>query len=144
VAADVRRLTNVSESQYQAIPPARVASSEIWYVYAAATLLIGWAALVLAVWISVDDFGPPFRRAMIPVALELAVGAGLLLRRRWGWILGIVTSILLIAEGLRRVIVVSDREWVLFATWMLHYFLPRLVLLVVLLPSRARRAFLGE
>jgi hypothetical protein len=100
--------------------------------------------VVLSAWLTLKEFGPLFWKAMVAVALELAVGAGLLLRRRWAWFLDIATSVFLIEEGLRRVIVVSDREWVVLAAWMLHYFIPALLLLVVLLPSRARRGFLGE
>jgi len=134
----------MSGPRYQALPPARITSSEIWYVYIAAILLIGWAALVLAAWISLEDFGPLFWRAMIPVGLELAVGAGLLLWRRWGWVLGIGTAIFLVAEGLRRVLSDPGAEFIVLLAWMIHYFIPAIVLFVCLLPGRARRAFLGE
>jgi len=116
-----------------------------WYVYVAATLLIGWAALVLSVWVSTQDFGPYFWRAMIPVGLELATGAGLLLHRRWGWVLGIVTPVILVEEGLRRIIFYGPvGEPIVLVGWMIHYFIPAIVLLVCLLPRRARRAYLGE
>jgi hypothetical protein len=81
---------------------------------------------------------------MIPVALELVTGAGLLFRRRWARVLGILTSVVLIEEGLRRVIFGPDREWIVLFTWTIHYFVPAIVILVCLLPGRARRAPLGE
>jgi hypothetical protein len=120
-----------------------------WYVYLAAILLIGWAALVLtlvlSVWVSLEDFGPLFRRAMIPIGLELATGAGLLLHRRWGWVLGIATSVFLLEEGLRRAVFGgTDRESIVLFESGIHYFIPAIVLLVCLLPRRARRAYLGE
>jgi hypothetical protein len=123
---------------------AKDASVVPWYVYLAAILLLGWAALVLSVWLSLKDFGPLFWRAIVPVGLELATGAGLLLHRRWGWVLGIATSVFLLEEGLRRVIFGPDREWIVLFTWMIHYFIPAIVLLVCLLPGRSRRAFLGQ
>jgi hypothetical protein len=58
--------------------------------------------------------------------------------------LGIVTAVFLIEEGLRRVIFGPDREWIVLFTWMIHYFIPAIVLLVCLLPSQARHAFLGK
>jgi hypothetical protein len=49
---------------------------------------------------------------MIPVALELVTGAGLLLRRRWAWILGVTTAVVFVAEGLRRLVFVHfEYEW---------------------------------
>jgi hypothetical protein len=77
---------------------------------------------------------------MIPVGLELAVGIGLLFHRRWGWVLGIGTSIFFVEEGLR--LVLTDGYMLL--AWTIYYFIPATVLLVCLLPRRARRAYLGE
>lgn len=134
----------MSAVQSQASQPPRVDRDVPWYVYLAAVLLIGWAALVLSFWVSQEDFGLYFWRAMIPVGLELATGAGLLLHRRWGWLLGIATSVFLLEEGLRRVVFGPDREWIVLFAWMIHYFIPAIVLLVCLLPSKARHAFLGK
>jgi hypothetical protein len=135
----------VSAVQSHAAKPQRGDRDVPRYVYVAAILLIGWAALVLTVLASMKQFGPFFWRAMIPVGLELATAAGLLLHRRWGWCLGITTSVFLVEEGLRRVILVgSDLQLVVLFAWMIHYFIPAIVLLVCLLPSRARIAFLGE
>ena len=59
-------------------------------------------------------------------------------------VLGITTSVVLVEEGLRRVILVGpDRQWIVLFAWMIHYFIPAIVLLVCLLPSKARHAFLG-
>ena len=134
----------MSGLQSQAAHPSNVAGSVPWYVYLAAVLLLGWGTLVLSVWVSLRDFNSHWTGLMIPPALELVTGAGLLLRRRWAWALGIVTSVFLVEEGLRRVIFGPDRELIVLFTWTIHYFIPAIVLLVCLLPSRARRAFLGE
>jgi hypothetical protein len=145
VAADVRRLTYVSAVQSQATQSPDVDRRVPWYVYLVATLLLGWGTLVLSVWVSLKDSDySRWARVMIPVALELVTGAGLLFRRRWAWVLGILTSVVLIEEGLRRVIFGPDREWIVLFTWSIHYFIPAIVILVCLLPGRARRAFLGE
>jgi hypothetical protein len=114
-------------------------------VYLVAILLLGWGTLVLSVWVSLKDSNnSQWARVMIPVALELVTGAGLLFRRRWAWVLGILTSVFLIEEGLRRVIFGPDRELIVLFAWTIHYFIPAMVILVCLLPGRARRAFLGE
>jgi hypothetical protein len=97
---------------------------------------------VLLARIAEGEFGPAFWKAMIPVALELAVGVGLLRGRRWGWVLGFATSVVLIEEGLRRIVFVRGEYVVLVA--LVHYLVPAIVILVALLPGRARRAFLGE
>ena len=79
---------------------------------------------------------------MVPVGLELAVGAGLLFRRRWAWLLGVTTAVVYVAEGLRRLLFVQfEYEWAVALT---SYFVPAIVILVALFPGRARRAFLGE
>jgi hypothetical protein len=142
MAAEVRRLTNVSEPQYQAIPPARVASRELWYVYVTAILLIGWGLVVLSAWISRQEFDLLFWRSMVPVGLELTIGVGLLFRRRWAWVLGIATSVIFIALGLREIVFIRG-EYVVIAA-LVRYLVPAIVILVALLPGRARRAFLGE
>jgi hypothetical protein len=131
----------VSAIQSQALP-ARIGSRVPWYVYVGAILLLGWAALVLIAFLSLEEFGLHFWKAMIPVALELAIGLGLLLRRRWGWFLGVTTSVVFIAEGVRRIVFVRGEYVVLDA--LTHYLVPAIVILVCLLPSKARRAFLGE
>ena len=107
-----------------------------------AILLLGWGLVVLWAFLSLsDEFGPRFWRAMVPMGLELAIGAGLLLRRRWAWVLGIVTSVVFIGEGLRRLLFVRlEYEWLVALT---DYLVPALVMLGCLLPARARRAFLG-
>jgi len=104
--------------------------------------LAGWAAVVLIAWLSLEDFSPLFWRSMIRVGLELAVAAGLLLHQRWGWVLGIVTAVFLVGEGLSGVASLRGAEFVVLVGWMLHYFIPAIVLLVCLLPARARRAYL--
>lgn len=58
--------------------------------------------------------------------------------------MGILTSVVLIEEGLRRVVFGPDRELIVLFSWTIHYFIPAIVILVCLLPGRARRAFLGE
>lgn len=68
----------------------------------------------------------------------------LLFGRRWAWVLGILTSVVLIEEGLRRVVFGPDRELIVLFSWTIHYFIPAIVILVCLLPGRARRAFLRE
>ena len=79
---------------------------------------------------------------MIPVALEVVTGAGLLFRRRWAWILGVTTAVVFVAEGLRRLLFVHfEYEWTVA---LIDYFAPAIVILVALLPGRARRAFLDE
>jgi len=142
VAAHVRRITIVSVPQSQAIPPVGVAPRVPWYVYAAAILLLGWAFVLLIAWLSLERFDLLFWRAMVPVTLELAIGCGLLLRRRWGWLLGVATAVLFIVDGLHSIIFVRGEYVVLVA--LIHRLVPATVILVALLPGRARRAFLGE
>lgn len=84
-AAGVHEEAIVSAIQSQATPPASIAPRAPWYVYVGAILLVGWGSLVLSAFLSLKEFGPLFWKAMIPVALELAIGLGLLLRRRWAW-----------------------------------------------------------
>ena len=109
-----------------------------------AILLLGWGTLLLSAWVStaLRDFNAHWARVMIPVALELVTGAGLLFRPRWAWVVGILTSAILVAEGLRRLLFVHvNIEW---AVALIYYFAPAIVILVALLPGRARRAFLVE
>jgi hypothetical protein len=111
-------------------------------VYLVAIVLLGWSTLVLSTLASEKDFDYPFWRVMVPVALQIAIGCGLLFRRRWAWILGVTTAVVFVAEGLRRLLFVHfDYEW---AVALIDYFAPAMVILVCLLPGRARRAFLGE
>jgi hypothetical protein len=144
VAADVRRLANVSAVQPQAAQPAKVSPTIPWYVYVAALLLVGWVSFLLSVWISEWPLVPGFLTTAIyfRMALELTIGVGLLFRRRWAWVLGVVTSVVYIGEGLRQIIFVRGEYVVIDA--FIHYLVPALVILVALLPGRARRAFLGE
>ena len=142
VAAEVHRITYMSGLQSQAIPPGRVAPRVPWYVYAAAILLLGWAFVLLIAWLSLERFDPLFWRAMVPVTLELAIGCGLLLRRRWGWLLGVATAVLFVVDGLHSIIFVRGEYVVIDA--LVHRLVPATVILVALLPGRARRAFLGE
>jgi hypothetical protein len=132
----------VTAPQYEAIPAARPASSEIWYVYLAAILLISWSTLVLWELISLRRFDFTFWRAVVPFAVELVIGFGLLFRRRWAWIVGVSTAVVFIAEGFRRLLFVHfEYEW---AVALIDYLVPAIVILVCLLPGRARSAFLGE
>jgi hypothetical protein len=142
LAADVHEEATVSAIQSQATPPASSAPRAPWYVYVGAILLVGWGSLVLSAFLSLNEFGPHLWNAMVPVALELAIGLGLLLRQRWAWVLGIATSVVFIAEGVRRIVFVHGEYVVLDA--LTHYLVPALVTLVCLLPGRARHAFLGE
>jgi hypothetical protein len=132
----------VSGLQYQPTPSA-LEPRVPWYVYVSALLLLGWGSLVLIEWVSMEQgSGPWFWRVMGPVAVELAIGAGLLFRKRWAWVLGIATSVVFIAEGLRRLIFVRvEYEWLVV---LVDYSIPAIVMLVCLLPARARRAFLSE
>ena len=132
----------MSSIQSDGIPRARIKPRVPWHVYVAAILLLGWGSLVLSAFLSLKEFGPHLWKAMVPVALELVIGCGLLLRRRWAWFLGVTTSVVFIAEGLRRIIFVRGEYVVLDA--FAHYLVPALVILVCLLPGRSRRAFLGE
>jgi hypothetical protein len=142
VAADVHRIADMSGLQSQAIPPARVAPGVPWYVYTTAILLLGWAFVLLIAWLSLERFDILFWKAMVPVTLELAIGCGLLLRRRWGWLLGVATAVLFIVDGLHSIVFVRGEYVVLDA--LVHRLVPAGVILVALLPARARRAFLGE
>lgn len=132
----------MSGLQYQAIPPARVGPRVPWYVYAAAILLLSWAFVLLIAWLSLETFDPLFWKAMVPVALELAIGCGLLLRRRWGWLLGVATAVLFTLNGLHSIIFVRGEYVVIDA--LIHRLIPATVILVCLLPRKARRAFLEE
>jgi hypothetical protein len=78
----------------------------------------------------------------MPGSMRFAIGLGLILRRRWAWFLGVTTSVVFIAEGVRRIVFVRGEYVVLDA--LTHYLVPAIVILVCLLPSKARRAFLGE
>jgi len=139
--ADVQEEANVSSIQSQALP-ARIGSRVPWYVYVGAILLLGWGALVLIAFLSLEEFRLHFWKAMVPVALELAIGLGLLLRGRWAWVLGVTTSVVFIAEGVRQIVFVRGEYVVLDA--LTHYLVPAIVILVCLLPLKARRAFLGD
>jgi len=132
----------VSGLQYQPTPSA-LEPRVPWYVYVSALLLLGWGSLVLIEWVSLEQgFGPLFWRVMSPVAVELAIGAGLLFRKRWAWVLGTATSAVFIAEGLRRLIFVRvEYEWLVV---LVDYLIPAIVMLACLLPARARHAFLRE
>ena len=74
--------------------------------------------------------------------LRGSIGCGLLLRRRWAWLLGVATAVLFIVNGLHSIIFVRGEYVVLDA--LVHRLVPATVILVALLPGRARRAFLGE
>ena len=139
--ADVQEETIVSAIQSQALP-ARMGSRVPWYVYVGAILLLGWGALVLSAFLSLKEFDPHFWKAMVPVALEIAIGLGLILRRRWAWFLGVATSVVFIADGVRRIVFVRGEYVVLDAV--IHYLVPAIVILVCLLPLNARLAFLGK
>ena len=132
----------MSVTRSPATPPASIAPRVPRYVYVGAILLVGWGSLVLSAFLSLKEFGPHFWRAMAPVALELAIGLGLLLRRRWAWALGVTTSVIFIAEGVRRIVFVRGEYVVLDA--LIHYLAPAVVILACLLPGTARRAFLGD
>jgi hypothetical protein len=107
-----------------------------------AILLIGWGALALLMLVSLRDFDYPFWRAIVAVALQIVIGCGLLFRRRWAWVLGVTTGVVYVAEGFGRLLFVHfEYEW---ATALTSYLMPAIVILVALLPGRARRAFLGE
>ena len=113
-----------------------------WYVYLVAILLLGWGTLVLSTLVSERDFHYSFWRTIVPVVLEIAIGCGLVFRRRWAWILGVTTAVVFIGEGLRRFLVVHfEYEW---AVALIDFFAPAIIILVCLLPRRARRAFLGD
>ena len=132
----------MSAVQSQAAQPQRVHRRVPWYVYLVAILLLGWSMLVASTLVSEKDFDYPFWRVMFPVALQIAIGCGLLFRRRWAWILGVATAVVFFADGLRRLLFVHfEYEWAVALT---DYFAPAIVIFVCLLPGRARRAFLGE
>ena len=133
----------MSRLQYQATPSSAFEPRVPWYVYVLALLLLGWGSLFLIEWVSLGQgFGPLFWRVMSPVAVELAIGAGLLFRKRWAWVLGIATSVVFIAEGLRRLIFIRvEYEWLVV---LVDYLIPAIVMLACLLPARARHAFLRE
>ena len=65
-----------------AAQPPKVDRRVPWYVYLAAILLLGWSTLVVSTLVSEKDFDYPFWRVMVPVALQIAIGCGLLFRRR--------------------------------------------------------------
>jgi hypothetical protein len=144
VAADVRRLNDVSAVQPQATQPPRVDGRVPWYVYVAALLLLGWVSLLLSVFISEWPLVPGFLTTAIyfRMALELTIGVGLLFRSRWAWVLGVTTSAVFIGEGLRSIMFLRG-EYVVIGAFV-QYLVPAFVILVALLPGRARRAFLGE
>ena len=83
----------------------------------AAILLLGWVSLLLSMFISEWPLVPGFLTTAIylRMALELAIGVGLLFRRRWAWVLGVVTSVVYIGEGLRQIIFVRGEYVVLEA-----------------------------
>jgi hypothetical protein len=131
----------VSAIRTPSIPPASTAPDVPWYVYATAILLLGWASVLQLGWLSLKEFGPLFWEAMVPVTLELAIGWGLLRRRRWGWMLGIATALLFIADGLRLIIFVPGEYVVITA--LVHRLIPAAVILVCLCPEGRDGAFLA-
>ena|SRR5438552_11284841 len=133
----------MSAVQPQVAQPPRVDGRVPWYVYVAALLLLGWVSFLLSVFISEWPLVPGFLTTAIyfRMALELTIGVGLLFRRRWAWVLGVTTSVVFIGEGLRLIIFVRGEYVVIDA--FIHYLVPALVILVALLPGKARRAFLG-
>ena len=142
LAAGTDEVAIVSVTRSPATPPASIAPRVPRYVYVGAILLVGWGSLVLSAFLSLKEFGPHFWRAMAPVALELAIGLGLLLRRRWAWVLGVATSVVFSVEGVRRIVFVRGEYVVLDS--LIHLLVPAVVILAALLPGRARGAFLGE
>jgi hypothetical protein len=88
------------------------------------------------------NFDYPFWRATVAVALQIASGCGLLVRRRWAWILGVTAAVVFVAEGLRRLLFVHfEYEW---AIALVYYCAPAIFILVCLLSCSVWRAFLGE
>jgi hypothetical protein len=131
----------VSAVQSQAAQQPKVDTRVPRYVYLAAILLLGWGMLVLS-WFVSTDFHYSYWRTLVPVVLEITIGCGLLFRRRWAWILGVTTAVVALVEGFRRLLFVHfEYEW---AVALMDYFAPAMIILVCLLPSRARRAFLGK
>jgi hypothetical protein len=111
-----------------------------WYVYAVAILLLGWAALRLVVWFSMTEEGSRYLEEMFRIGLDLAIGFGLLLRRRSAWVLGVVVSVITTGVGLLGLIVERNREYgLLYAST--AYLIPGILVLVVLLTPAARRAY---
>jgi len=111
-----------------------------WYVYAVAILLLGWAALRLVVWFSMTEEGFRYLEEMFRIGLDLAIGVGLLLRRRSAWVLGVVVSVITTGVGLLGVIVEGNQEYgLLYAST--AYLIPGILVLVVLLTPAARRAY---
>jgi hypothetical protein len=111
-------------------------------VYLAAILLIGWG--VSRPFRAGLEEGPRplFLESHGPFALELVIGFGLLFHRRWAWVLGVTAAVVFVAEALRRLLFVHfEYEWTVV---LIVYSAPAIVILVGLLPRRARRAFLGE
>src|SRR5437773_4296177 len=137
----VRKLTDVSAVQSRAAQPPKVERHVPWFVHLLAILLLGWNTLVLSTLVSERDFDPSFWRVLVPAAVQITIGCGLLLRRRWAWILGVTTAALFVVEGLRRLLFVHfEYGW---AIALVDFLVPAILILVCLLPGRARRAFLG-
>ena len=111
-----------------------------WYVYGVAILLLGWAALRLVVWLSMTEEGSRYLEVMFRIGLDVAIGVGLLLRRRWTWVLGVVVSAITTGVGLLGVIVQGNQEYKLLYV-STAYLIPGILVLVVLLSPAARRAY---
>jgi len=73
------------------------------------------------------------------VAIDVTIGVGLLLRRQWAWVLGVVVSAVAIGVGLLWAIFGNGEYKVLAA--LIDDLLPGIILLVPLLTTNARRAF---
>jgi len=111
-----------------------------WHVYGVAILLLGWAALRLVVWLSMTEEGSRYLEVMFRIGLDVAIGVGLLLRRRWAWVLGVVVSAITTGVGLLGVIVEGNQEYRLLYV-STAYLIPGILVLVVLLSPAARRAY---
>jgi hypothetical protein len=73
------------------------------------------------------------------IAIDVTIGVGLLARRRWAWVLGVVVSTVAVGVGLLWAIFGSGDYNVLNA--LIVDLLPGTIVLVALLSPKARRAF---
>jgi len=109
-----------------------------WSVYVVAVLLLAWAAVRVIALFSLT-FDSRISQEIFRVAIDVTIGVGLLLRRQWAWVLGVVVSAVAIGVGLLWAIFGNGEYKVLAA--LIDDLLPGIILLVPLLTTKARRAF---
>jgi hypothetical protein len=113
-----------------------------WFARAAAIFMIVYAVFAT---LGFAMSGEPLSDGwwiFLTTAVIVVVGWGLLRRRRWAWVAGVVLALLFIEEGVRGMIFLGDRPYVgVVLLWTL--LVPGVAMLLALWARRTRAAFIG-